>query len=631
MYTVGTAGHVDHGKSTLVKALTGIDPDRLPEEKEREMTIDLGFAHLKLPDGQQVSIVDVPGHERFIKNMLAGVGGIDLALLVIAADEGVMPQTREHLAILDLLRVEHGIVALTKRDLVEPDWLELVTDEVGETLKGTALEGAPILPVSSVSGEGLPELLATMVDRLKGVPERIDRGQPRLPIDRVFTLTGFGTVVTGTLLDGSLRLGEDVEILPRRKRSRIRGLQTHNRKVELAPPGGRTAVNLAGLTLDDVRRGDVVAHPGQLKPTRALDVKLRLIPDALRGLENNDEVDLFAGAAEALARVTLLEGKVLRPGEEGWVRLRLREPLALAKGDKFILRLPSPSATIGGGEVADTAPRLQHRFRAQSLDWLRSLEAGSPDQILLQALAGDQPVERAAALKKSGLPSEQAQESLDRLLESDQAVALDTHLIATGAWQTMTARVQRDVAGYHHRFPLRPGIPKEELKNRLGLTLKLFNAALAEWTGSGELQDRGAFVAGAGFEIEFGPELKGKLDAAMAAMRQKPYSPPSEGELGLTSEELAVLLGQGQLTRVSDSVVFESGAYQRMLDGTVDHIRKHGTLTLAEFRDLFDTSRKYAQAFLEHLDERKITRRTGDERVLGPGVKQASVSDRSGG
>ena len=626
MYTVGTAGHVDHGKSTLVKALTGIDPDRLPEEKEREMTIDLGFAHLKLPDGQQVSIVDVPGHERFIKNMLAGVGGIDLALLVIAADEGVMPQTREHLAILDLLRVEHGIVALTKRDLVEADWLELVADEVRETLKGTALEGAPILPVSSVSGEGLPELLAAMAEGLKAAPERVDRGQPRLPIDRVFTLTGFGTVVTGTLLDGSLRLGDDVEILPRRKRSRIRGLQTHNRKVEAAPPGGRTAVNLAGLTLEDVRRGDVVARPGQLRPTRALDVKLRLIPDALRGLENNDEVDLFAGAAEALARVTLLEGKELRPGEEGWVRLRLRDPLALAKGDKFILRLPSPSATIGGGEVAETTPRLHHRFRAQSLDWLRSLEAGSPDQILLQALSGDQPVERALALKKSGLPAEQAQDSLARLLESGQAVALDTHLLSEAAWQTTSARVQRDVGDYHRRFPLRPGIHKEELKNRLGLALKVFNAALAAWTGAGQLADRGAFVALAGFSIALPPEVQRKLDGAVAAMRAKPYSPPSEGELGLSSEELAVLLSQGQLTRVSDSVLFESGAYRQMIDRTVAHVEEHGAITLAQLRDLFDTSRKYAQAFLEHLDERKITRRTGDERVLGPAARRAASS-----
>ncbi|SRR5579884_510617 len=623
MYTVGTAGHVDHGKSTLVKALTGTDPDRLPEEKEREMTIDLGFAHLELPDGRHVSIVDVPGHERFIKNMLAGVGGIDLALLVIAADEGVMPQTREHLAILDLLQVSHGLVALTKRDLVEPDWLELVADEVLETLQGTALEGAPILPVSSTTGEGLDELLGVMAKLLSQVPERADRGLPRLPVDRVFTLTGFGTVVTGTLLDGSLRLGDDVEILPQRKRSRVRGLQTHNRKVELAPPGGRTAVNLAGVTLEDVRRGNVVAHPGMLKPTRALDVKLRLIPDALRGVENDDEVDLFTGAAEALARVSLLEGKQLRPGEEGWVRLRLREPLALEKGDKFILRLPSPSATIGGGYVVDTSPRLHHRFKAQTLSWLRSLEAGSPEQILLQALAGDQPLERGLALRKSGLPLDQAEASLQRLIESGQARPLDSHLVSDSAWQAMSARVRREVEDFHRRFPLRPGISKEELKNRLGLASRLFDAALAEWTASGVLADRGAFVAGAGFEIKVSPELQRKLDGAMAALRQKPFSPPSESELGLSAEELAVLAGQGKVTRVSENVLFETGAYQQMIDRTVARITEQGKITLAEFRDMFDTSRKYAQALLEHLDERRVTRRVGDERVLGPAAKRA--------
>jgi selenocysteine-specific elongation factor len=622
MFTVGTAGHVDHGKSTLVKALTGIDPDRLPEEKEREMTIDLGFAHLKLPDGQQVSIVDVPGHERFIKNMLAGVGGIDLALLVIAADEGVMPQTREHLAILDLLRVEHGIVVLTKRDLVEPDWLALVAEEVGQTLDGTALAGATIVPVSSTTGEGLPELLQAMAELLHDVPPRQDRGQPRLPIDRVFTLTGFGTVVTGTLIDGNLRLGDEIEILPKRRRSRVRGLQTHNRKVEIAPVGGRTAVNLAGIALEDVQRGNVLAYPGQLKPTRALDVKLRLIPDAPRGLENDDEVDLFTGAAEALARVTVLEAKTLQPGEEGWVRLRLREPLALVKGDKFILRLPSPSVTIGGGEVVDTAPRLHHRFRNQTLTWLRSLEAGSPDQILLQALAGDQPVDRGGALKKSGLAPEQAAESLERLIESGQAVALDNHLISAAAWQTMTARVKRDTSDYHRRFPLRSGIPKEELKNRLGLPLKVFNAALGSWAAAGELLDQGASVADAHFQLQLTPDLQRKLDSAVAAIRQKPFSPPPEAELGLNAEELAVLLSQGQLTRVSDSVLFDSGAYQQMVDRTVAHVGVHGKITLAEFRDLFDTSRKYAQAVLEHLDERKITRRVGDERVLGPAARR---------
>jgi selenocysteine-specific elongation factor len=624
MFTVGTAGHVDHGKSTLVKALTGIDPDRLPEEKEREMTIDLGFAHLKLPDGQQVGIVDVPGHERFIKNMLAGVGGIDLALLVIAADEGVMPQTREHLAILDLLQVEHGIVVLTKRDLVEPDWLELVRDDVAKALQGTALDEAPIVDVSSTTREGLPELLALMAETLRGVPPKLDRGQPRLPVDRVFTLAGFGTVVTGTLLDGSLRLGDDVELLPGKLRTRVRGLQTHNRKVEVAPPGGRTAVNLAGLTLEDVQRGNVVAYPGRIKPTRALDVKVRLIPDALRGLKNGDEVDLFTGASEALAKVSLLETKELQPGEEGWVRLRLRDPLAVAKGDKFILRLPSPSATVGGGEIADTAPRLHHRYKAQTLAWLSSLEEGSPDQILLTAIAGagEQPIERAAAIQKSGLTPDQAAESLDRLLASGQALALDASVIGAAAWETLTARVARDLADYHRRFPLRVGLPKEELKNRLGWPVRPFNAALQTWQTAGTLRDRGAAVSAAAFEVKLSPEAQHRLDQAQAALRAKPYTPPSESELGLTVDELALLVAQAAIIRLGDGVVFDAAAYQQMADRTVAHIVEHGKITLAEFRDLFQTSRKYAQAFLEHLDERKITRRVGDERVLGSAARR---------
>ncbi|MBV8085989.1 MAG: selenocysteine-specific translation elongation factor [Chloroflexi bacterium] len=624
MFTVGTAGHVDHGKSTLVKALTGIDPDRLPEEKEREMTIDLGFAHLKLPDGQQVGIVDVPGHERFIKNMLAGVGGIDLALLVIAADEGVMPQTREHLAILDLLKVEHGIVVLTKRDLVEPDWLELVRDDVGKALLGTALAEAPIVDVSSTTREGLPELLALMADTLKRVPPKRDRGQPRLPVDRVFTLAGFGTVVTGTLLDGSLRLGDEVELLPGKLRSRVRGLQTHNRKVEVAPPGGRTAVNLAGLTVEDVQRGNVVSYPGQLKPSRALDVKVRLIPDALRGLKNGDEVDLFTGASEALAKVSLLAANELQPGQEGWVRLRLHDPLAVAKGDKFILRLPSPSATIGGGEIADTAPRLHHRYKAQTLAWLSSLEEGSPDQIMLTAIAGagEQPIERSAAIRRSGLAADRANESLDRLLESGQAVALDSGLIAGTAWETLTARVAGDLADYHRRYPLRAGLPKEELKNRLGWPARPFNAALQSWQAAGTLRDRGAAISAADFEVRLTPEAQRRLDQAQSALKARPYAPPTEGELGLSLEEITLLVAQGAVVRLGDGVLFDTAAHRQMVDGTVQHVEQHGKITLAEFRDLFQTSRKYAQAFLEHLDERKITRRVGDERVLGPGARR---------
>src|SRR6266542_3134206 len=316
MYTVGTAGHVDHGKSTLIEALTGIDPDRLREEKERGMTIDLGFAWLTLPSGREISIVDVPGHERFIKNMLAGVGGIDAALLVVAADEGVMPQTREHLDILTLLGIERGLVALTKKDLVDPEWLELVSDETAEALKTTSLASAKIVPVSALGGDGLPDLLSALDALLEQTAPKRDVGRPRLPVDRVFSLGGFGTVVTGTLLDGSLKLGQELEILPSGLKTRARGLQSHKEKVELAPPGRRVAINLGGVSTEEVQRGDVVAAPGALNATSAVDVRLRLLPDAPRPLANATSIGFHTGTAEAVGKVTLLDRDARKPGAE---------------------------------------------------------------------------------------------------------------------------------------------------------------------------------------------------------------------------------------------------------------------------------------------------------------------------
>ncbi|MDP3062682.1 MAG: selenocysteine-specific translation elongation factor, partial [Chloroflexota bacterium] len=333
MFVIGTAGHVDHGKSTLVKALTGIDPDRLPEEKAREMTIDLGFAWLTLPSGREVSVVDVPGHERFVKNMLAGVGGIDLALLVVAADEGVMPQTREHLAILDLLQVKRGVVVLTKADLVDRDWLELVSADVEEALKGTTLETAPLVAVSALTGQGLDELKALLDRMLRQTERRQDLGRPRLPIDRVFTVAGFGTVVTGTLIDGSLSVGQEVALAPSGKRSRIRGLQSHRKKLERAEPGNRVAVNLSGLTLDEVARGEVLTAPGWLEATALVDASVRVVPVSSRALKHNETLTFHAFASEAFARVRLLEGDELKPGQEGWAQLHLDTPVPLLKGD----------------------------------------------------------------------------------------------------------------------------------------------------------------------------------------------------------------------------------------------------------------------------------------------------------
>ncbi len=386
MSCIGTAGHVDHGKSTLVKVLTGIDPDRLAEEKERGMTIDLGFAWLTLPSGREVSIVDVPGHESFIKNMLAGVGSIDAALLVVAADEGIMPQTREHLAILDLLHVSRGVVALTKADLVDEEWLNLVREEIETQLKPTTLVGAPIIAVSAYTGLGLPALQTALDSILDVAQERQNIGRPRLPIDRVFTMTGFGTVVTGTLIDGIYKVGQEVEILPSGIKTRIRSLQTHRHQVEVAQPGSRVAINIANVARSDLRRGDVVALSGQMHPTMLFDAHIHLLADAERPLVHNAHVELYSGSQEVPGRVRLLNTEELQPGQSAWVQLRLDRPVVVARRDRFILRIPSPSMTIGGGEIVDVEPRYHKRFQKSIIDGLERLSHGSPEELVMAAL-----------------------------------------------------------------------------------------------------------------------------------------------------------------------------------------------------------------------------------------------------
>lgn len=402
MRVIGTAGHVDHGKSSLVRALTGIDPDRLAEEKAREMTIDLGFAWLKLPDGETVGIVDVPGHRDFIENMLAGVGGIDGVLLVIAADEGVMPQTREHLAILDLLGVQHGLVVLSKTDMVDdPDWLDLIEHDVQGVLSGTTLDGVGIVRMSARTGAGIPDLHQHLTSLLADMPPRSDYGSPRLPVDRIFTISGFGTVVTGTLLGGSLRVGEEVELQPAGLRGRIRGLQSYKQTVDTAEPGSRVAVNVSGVEKRAVERGNVLTLPGLLQPTTMVDVRFRHLKDVSRSLKHNAEVKLFSGAAESVGHVRLLDYQELAPGQEGWLQIRLETPMALAQGDRFILRYPSPSQTIGGGVIVNSHPsRRWKRFQADVLESLATRLAGTPAERLVQAAHA--PEKRSALQKQLG-------------------------------------------------------------------------------------------------------------------------------------------------------------------------------------------------------------------------------------
>lgn len=627
MHVIGTAGHVDHGKSTLVQALTGINPDRLREEQEREMTIDLGFAWLTLPNGESVGIVDVPGHRDFIENMLAGVGGIDAALFVIAADEGVMPQTREHLAILDLLRIPGGVVALTKIDLIDdPDWLELVQADVSEALQGTVLDGAPIIPVSARTGQGLAELTAALQEVLARTPPRPDRGRPRLWIDRVFTIGGFGTVVTGTLVDGHLEVGQEVEILPRGLRARIRGLQTHKTRIQRAVPGSRVAINLTGISKQDLARGDLVTTPGWLRPTTLTDVRMDLLHDAPFPLKHNAFVKFFCGSAETVARVRLLGTETLAPGESGWVQLELDDPLPLVRGDRFIIRIPSPAVTVGGGEVVDPNPGRKHRrFRPEVLARLETLARGTPAEVLLQTLERRGPLTVRDLIEASGL-GEAAPEALAELFSTGDAVVLDAVpepaparlVVSRSWWSATTARMRDELAAYHARYPLRPGMSREELRSALRLDPRAYNGLLARAAADGLIVDEAATVRLPEHQVRFTPQQQQAVDDLLARFRAAPYATPSVKEAAaLVGEEvLGVLLARGDLVQVSPEVLFLRETYEEMVERIRAHIQQQGSITLAQVRDLFQTSRKYAQALLEYLDGVGVTRRVGDERVL---------------
>ena len=646
MSCIGTAGHIDHGKSTLVKALTGIDPDRLAEEKERGMTIDLGFAWLKLPSGREVSIVDVPGHEGFIKNMLAGVGGIDAALLVIAADEGIMPQTREHLAILDLLRVRRGLVALTKADLVDEEWLELVREEVLELLEPTTLAGAEIIPVSAYTGEGLPELVAQLERIFDESEERQNIARPRLPIDRVFTMTGFGTVVTGTLLDGAFKTGQEVEVLPQGLKTRIRSLQTHRRQVEVATPGSRVAMNLANVSRTELERGNVVALPGQLQRTMLIDARIQLLADAPRPLGHNTLVDFYSGSQEVPAKVRLLDVEELKPGQSAWAQVRLSRPAVVARRDRFILRILSPGMTIGGGEVIDVQPRYHRRFQQSVLTALETLERGSPDEQVLaildrrressrvgtKSLHGLVGYELAEIARQSNLPQGVTLQTLETLLSEGRVRKVGTLWFAQTVWDALKEESVRLVGEQHRQYPLRSGLSKEEWRTRLHLPSKMSSEIFQALQAEGQLAEAtsatgtsGGFIRLPGFVPTFSAAQQQQVEQLLRLFRESPYAPPgrAESEAIVGAEVLAALIEQGQLVKLggsTDSVLFLRESYEEAVARLLAYLRDHGKMTAAEARDVLGTTRKYILPLLEHMDERRITRRIGDERILGTSI-----------
>jgi selenocysteine-specific elongation factor len=629
MRVVGTAGHVDHGKSTLIQALTGIDPDRLQEEKERGMTIDLGFAWLRLPNGVEVSIVDVPGHERFIHNMLAGVGGIDIALLVVAADEGVMPQTREHVAILDLLGISTGVVALTKCDLVDADWLDLVQADVEEFLSTTTLKHAPVVPCSAVTGSGLDALRTVLADLLARERTRPDTARPRLPIDRVFTVAGFGTVVTGTLIDGELSLGQEIEVQPGGLRGRVRGLQSHRKKLGTVPAGTRTAVNLVGLAVEDLRRGQVLGEPGTLRSTRALDARLRLLREA-RPLRHNAEVTFHTGAAETIGKVSLLDRDELQPGDEAWVQLRLRDEIALARGDVFVVRLPSPSLTVGGGSVVEAHARRHRRHQTSVLKQLDVLARGTPEEILLDGLRAREPADVASLVQRTGLASVDVRKALANLIESGDVLFLGqteparmdarSFVVSVPGWRRIGDQVDRLLNTFHAEFPLRRGLPKEELRTRLGAEPRLFARELELLKAQGLVAEDGPFVRLATHAVRFSLDQEQQIDHLLGVLREAGIAPPDRAELETTlrlSPELVdALLAQGRLVEVAAGLLYDRDTLGLLVSRIQADIQQHGPRTVAQIRDLLDASRKFVLALVNYTDDHKITRRVGDARVL---------------
>ncbi|TMF60893.1 MAG: selenocysteine-specific translation elongation factor [Chloroflexi bacterium] len=620
-FVVGTAGHIDHGKSTLVKALTHIDPDRLEEEKRRGMTIDLGFAYLQLPSGRRVGIVDVPGHQRFLKNMLAGVHGMDAVMLVVAADEGPMPQTLEHLAIIDLLAIQHGVVVLTKADLVDAAWLSLVRDEVAGLLRGSSLQGAPIVAVSGTSGDGLDELRMALDAQLGQTTPRPDVGRPRLPVDRSFAMAGFGTVVTGTLVGGALRQGEELVVLPGERRVRIRGLQQHNRPVEEARPGSRTAVNLSGVDHSQLRRGHVLALPGSLPVSRRLDARLLVLPNAAQPLRHRQRLLIYHETAEAMVELSLLEGDELRPGEQGWSQLYVTSPMVALDGDRFILRIPSPALTVAGGVIVDSAPRRHRRRDAVVLSELGLRERGDPGTAVVLELG-----KHAWGLsdgdlgRRLGGTREQLADTLAPVAGRGAIRRLGSRWVTHEQWERLSARVTTALAAYHQGQPLRSGMPKEELRSRTGIPVELFNPALTALMGDGVVVERNGEVAAAGHLSGLTPEQESAASAFLADLELQPFNPPPLAELvrrhQLPPSLVQYLVTQGRIVRVNEDTVFARSAYDDAVGRLRAHLSEHRTLTVAAARDVLGSSRRYVLPLLEWLDAQKITRRVGDDRIL---------------
>ncbi|MCK9216363.1 MAG: selenocysteine-specific translation elongation factor [Firmicutes bacterium] len=630
---IGTAGHIDHGKTTLIKALTGKDTDRLKEEKNRGISIELGFTYFDLPSGKRAGIVDVPGHERFIKNMLAGAGGIDLVLLVVAADEGVMPQTVEHLNILSLLRIKKGIIALTKIDLVEEEWLEMVIEQIKDDVKDSFLEKAKIFPVSSTTKDGLTDLIKE-IDKQTEEIEGKDLNKPfRLPIDRVFSISGFGTIITGTLISGIINDGDKIMIYPDEKEARIRSIQVHDMKTNLAEAGQRVAVNIAGVKVDDIKRGDVIALPDSMESSLMFDAKLELLKTSERGINNRDRLRIYHGSAEIFGRVVLLDRDELRPGEEAFVQMRLEEEIACQKDDYFIIRFFSPMITIGGGVILEPSPPKRKRFKDEVIEELTIKDRGDPakivEQYILKASSTYPDVKTIA--KQSGNINVERCEGILKNLEENMIIKsfkisgepIYLHMDYINMLKEKTGDI---LIKYHEDNPLKAGMPKEELKTKIigNIGQKISDSLFDYLQEEKTIKLLGKIVSLWDFKITLTKEQEEIKNSIIKEYNSMKYNPPRYDEIKtkLKYPEKTIiqvydmLIDGEELIRIDQDIVFSKSAYEDSIEVLRSYCEINKSIQLGEFRDLLETSRKYAIALLDYFDQQKITKRIEDKRVL---------------
>ncbi len=616
MFVVGTAGHVDHGKSTLIEKLTGIDPDRLDAEKARGMTIELGFAWLELEDGHEISIVDVPGHERFVKTMLMGAGGFDLALLIVAGDEGPMPQTREHLAILDLLGVNDGIVVITKSDLADPELIELIEIEISELLDGTSLEGSPTITVSAEKGDHMEELHGMIAEFARSKDSRPISDRPRLFIDRAFSVAGFGAVVTGTLDGGQIRIGDEVALLPSGQSARIRGLQSHKSEIEVAQPGTRVAVSLSGISHTGIDRGEALVKRGQFKTTTVFDASLRSIADAKRPIKHNHRVTLFGGTWEEPATVRLLDINELKSSEQSWAQIKMSNGRPIANGDKFVIR--DSNDTLGGGvALVIDAPRHRRNDPAV-IQHLNVLSEGRPQDVLVHSLdqLGVANVNQIAAA--AHMISDETQTILSNLSDSGQVIRLTEGalplFITSAMLDSFRTQAIDALTEYHERYPLRRGMPRQELRNRLALTASGFDAVIDHLVCDETVSHDGTTIRSTSHTVTFSQSQKREADRFLEVLREHRYSPPAWNKID--AEILGALADRREVVSAGPDVVFSAEVFDEMREKVVEFCQMNEEVSINDVRELLGTSRKYSLALLEQLDRDNVTMRVGDMRVL---------------